>query len=181
MPKQIIIIYLENFNFLVCRFPVLQGCKLHTVGERKFQMAFEMAKFPLKFKTTFPKVTFPTPRNQLQCHSYEGRTDKNVEQLVPISWVCEESNVPERKSINHFWVSRVHFQNHLVIDKADNIRMQHNARLDNLFSRFTIYKLKNNLFRQMANKWDGSPLEVWGLIWFNPRNLGVIYFWVLGI
>lgn len=53
----------------------------------------------------------------------------------------------ENESIHQFWVSTLHFQNHPVFDKADNVGMQKNAGLDNFFGRFIIYIGKDNSLR----------------------------------
>lgn len=45
----------------------------------------------------------------------------------------------EKKSIDHFRVSGVHVQNHLVFDKAGDVGMQKKAGLDHFFGRFIIY------------------------------------------
>lgn len=64
----------------------------------------------------------------------------------------------ENESIHQFRVSALHFQNHPVFDKADDVGMQKNAGLDNCFSRFIIYTGKDNSLREMAKKWAGSLL-----------------------
>lgn len=45
----------------------------------------------------------------------------------------------ENKSIDHFGVSRVHIQNHLVFDEAGDVGMQKNVGLEDFLSRFVIY------------------------------------------
>lgn len=62
----------------------------------------------------------------------------DVEKLVPVSQVYEESDMLENKPIYHFWFSRVHFQSRPVFNEADNVGMQKNAGLDKFFSRLII-------------------------------------------
>lgn len=45
----------------------------------------------------------------------------------------------ENESINHFGVSGVHIQNHLVFDEAGDVGVQEDVGLDNFFSTFIIY------------------------------------------
>ena len=61
-----------------------------------------------------------------------------VELHVPASQAPEESDMLEYKPTNHFWVSRVHFQNHLFFDGANDDGIQKNAGLDKFFSGFII-------------------------------------------
>lgn len=42
--------------------------------------------------------------------------------------------------VDHLWASRVHFQNHLVFDKAGQVGMQEDAGLDHFLRKFVIYR-----------------------------------------
>ena len=65
----------------------------------------------------------------------------------------------ENKPVDHFCVSRVHFQSHPVFGEADDVGVQKKAGLDHFFSKFTVYMHTDNPFRQMAKKRDGHCWE----------------------